>query len=335
MRKRARISIPQPCSEKWKDMKLHSYGRFCQKCEKTIIDYSTLSDGAIRKKMDSPEGLSCGRFHVSQLGRDLKVENQSENWMKRFALASSLISILSASARSPVKKGGQDIIQSSDQGNDASGFREGVMISGVVLDEEGHAIADALVVVVKGRKEFRTDERGMFEFRLMAEDGDVMEVVISKEGYAPYTLVFNVGEALKCMVVKMKANTKSVIPDSTMISGLVIDDETGEPLPFANILIGDGLSVANTDFEGKFAVKLTHLDGKDIKVKASYVGYMSSEKVIDLTTLQSLEIRLTSAHWDSGIFVVGIVSDDDWTYKPHPVRRWFRWLKRWTGRPGD
>jgi hypothetical protein len=42
--KKIAISIPKPCSEKWTEMEVAEEGRFCQSCEKTVIDFTKFSD---------------------------------------------------------------------------------------------------------------------------------------------------------------------------------------------------------------------------------------------------------------------------------------------------
>lgn len=44
MKKYYKISIPQPCDEKWGDMIPDRNGRFCDSCKKTVIDFTNLSE---------------------------------------------------------------------------------------------------------------------------------------------------------------------------------------------------------------------------------------------------------------------------------------------------
>jgi outer membrane receptor protein involved in Fe transport len=68
------------------------------------------------------------------------------------------------------------------------------------------------------------------------------------------------------------------------IQGKIVDKETGEPLPFANVAVeidGNPAGGSTTDFDGKYAIK--PLSPGEYTVKASYVGYqnvqMNSVKV--------------------------------------------------------
>ena len=58
------------------------------------------------------------------------------------------------------------------------------------------------------------------------------------------------------------------------IKGKMLDKETGEPLPFANVVVmkgGQQVAGAQTDFDGKFTV--TGLSAGTYDLIAKYVGY--------------------------------------------------------------
>jgi hypothetical protein len=47
MSKTIQLHIPTPCSENWNDMTSNEQGRFCQNCQKTVIDFSSKTDKEI------------------------------------------------------------------------------------------------------------------------------------------------------------------------------------------------------------------------------------------------------------------------------------------------
>ena len=50
-----KISIPEPCHEDWNRMTPNEKGRFCDSCEKTIIDFSNYSKTELAKRINSGE----------------------------------------------------------------------------------------------------------------------------------------------------------------------------------------------------------------------------------------------------------------------------------------
>lgn len=78
------ISIPEPCHEDWEDMSPCAQGRFCAACQKTVVDFSELSDAAVARILSTQQ--VCGRFALSQLNRPLEIPMQAKRgWLQRAA----------------------------------------------------------------------------------------------------------------------------------------------------------------------------------------------------------------------------------------------------------
>jgi hypothetical protein len=66
----AKIVIKNPCSENWDEMKADSDGRFCQSCQKSVIDFTSKTDLEIKAFLkDKQEENLCGRFYLHQVNR--------------------------------------------------------------------------------------------------------------------------------------------------------------------------------------------------------------------------------------------------------------------------
>lgn len=66
----AKIVITNPCSENWNSMEPDSVGRFCQSCQKSVIDFTSKSDTEIKEFLkDKQEEKLCGRFFIHQVER--------------------------------------------------------------------------------------------------------------------------------------------------------------------------------------------------------------------------------------------------------------------------
>lgn len=65
------LHIPTPCTESWSDMHPGADGRFCDHCQKTVVDFSTMSDPEIYAYFRKRKDAVCGRFLDTQLNREV------------------------------------------------------------------------------------------------------------------------------------------------------------------------------------------------------------------------------------------------------------------------
>ena len=57
------------CDQSWDEMKPNKRGRLCQKCDKTIIDFSKMSFTEIAFKMSETNEATCGFYLPEQIDR--------------------------------------------------------------------------------------------------------------------------------------------------------------------------------------------------------------------------------------------------------------------------
>ncbi|HEX7847969.1 MAG TPA: hypothetical protein VF476_19355 [Chitinophagaceae bacterium] len=63
-----RISIPQPCHERWSEMTPNEKGAFCNVCSKTVVDFTSMADEEVKNYFIRNTGQkTCGRFKQEQL----------------------------------------------------------------------------------------------------------------------------------------------------------------------------------------------------------------------------------------------------------------------------
>lgn len=90
------ITIPEPCREDWEKMRIvDSTRRHCASCEKTLVDFSMMSDDEIasylRYRFDQK---LCGRFSSAQLNRSIPQIPESRiqsRWRMRLLFPLTLI----------------------------------------------------------------------------------------------------------------------------------------------------------------------------------------------------------------------------------------------------
>lgn len=68
--KSIKYSIQNPCDKSWNDMTSESTGRFCGSCEKSVVDFTSMSDFSIVNYFENHKSEKvCGRFTKPQLDR--------------------------------------------------------------------------------------------------------------------------------------------------------------------------------------------------------------------------------------------------------------------------
>ena len=67
------IRIPSPCQEDWDAMRPEEKGRHCASCQKTVVDFTGMSDGEIIRHLARAGQGVCGRLAPDQLDRDLSL----------------------------------------------------------------------------------------------------------------------------------------------------------------------------------------------------------------------------------------------------------------------
>lgn len=95
------INSPNPCLENWEQMTPSGKGRLCDKCSNTVIDFTEMSDGEIKKHFNNHQKV-CGRFRLDQLNRPL--EHQGLNLKQGVTLAACSLIALSHLNAQPMLK---------------------------------------------------------------------------------------------------------------------------------------------------------------------------------------------------------------------------------------
>lgn len=84
MKQKIQINIPEPCHKGWQNMTPVEKGRFCASCQKTVLDFTYLSDNEIIKLVSKNDNL-CGRISISQLNRNLIQTKRKSSYFGYFA----------------------------------------------------------------------------------------------------------------------------------------------------------------------------------------------------------------------------------------------------------
>jgi hypothetical protein len=94
----------------------------------------------------------------------------------------------------------------------------------------------------------------------------------------------------------------------SIIRGKVIDAETGEPVPFANLFIQGTTFKAQSDFEGNYLLKATTIKDSDTLVAAA-MGYIRKKKVIAAVASQQIDFQMNPKETIKKEVVVTVFED--------------------------
>ncbi|THU40642.1 T9SS type A sorting domain-containing protein [Niastella caeni] len=224
MSKAVQIQIPSPCHENWQNMTPKEQGRFCGSCQKTVIDFSIMSDKEMLDHISKAAGQHvCGRFSNDQLNTDITVtENKrrfSWAYIWNLLLATFLFTDSFAQGKPVIKK--KPVVQMPDCSPRMGAIAVVVpdplppkQIDGLVLDSNSNQPIDGASVWIKGTtKGVITDSTGKFML-LIDETKKSVTLEISVIGYETKTLVVDSKTNWQ--------NIKVMMAEKEMFMGLIV-----------------------------------------------------------------------------------------------------------------
>jgi len=208
------LSIPQPCHQSWNEMTPADKGRFCQSCQKTVTDFSTLSDSQFIELLKSKQASTCGRLAASQLNRVINApipEKRRKPFISIAAVVAAL-TITMPSLKAAAFKAA--IEQTSDSESkptaynitleDSAGF-----ISGVVKAEKDNFPLEGVTIKIKDRNIGTvTDQSGQFKLRIPDDFKEkVMVLEVRYVGYEMKTVKVDLKKAIKPISIQLSEDT--------------------------------------------------------------------------------------------------------------------------------
>jgi len=199
MSKKFQLQIPEPCHESWDKMTPGDNGRFCDSCQKTVHDFTGMSDAQLIAFFKKPStGSVCGRFYNDQLERDFEIPRKRIPWLRyffQFAIPVFLTGLKSYSQGKPMIKEKNDSsvctnINSSEiivMGRIPVVRNE---IFGKVVDENGKGISYATVIIKGTGNGTACDSAGNFYLRIPGKQAPV-SLIASCVGYETAELSIN------------------------------------------------------------------------------------------------------------------------------------------------
>lgn len=162
------LSIPTPCHQSWDEMSTTEQGRFCSSCQKTVTDFSTMSDKEIISFFSNPQKNVCGRFHPGQLDREIDMPANTRR--QPLIPIAAMVTALSIAIPSVQANSKPETMQMIPDKSDAQSPLDTLPhITGIVRDSANNAVLSGAIVKIKGHDiQTVTDTAGKFEFRIPA-----------------------------------------------------------------------------------------------------------------------------------------------------------------------
>lgn len=198
------LSIPEPCHEDWSRMTANEKGRHCAACQKTVVDFSRMSDEQlITMFRKTPDQLYCGRFRNDQLGRDYAIPKKRIPWLKYFFQVTIPAFLLGKEANAQGKPlmTSDAVISLSKPVDyiDTEEPEQGIVVSGKVVDAGDAPVSFASVILKGTNCGAAAGADGTFSMRIDPDFSKQPVLVISAIGF----------ETREILLTKKMLNAKS------------------------------------------------------------------------------------------------------------------------------
>ncbi len=215
-KKALNLTIPTPCTENWNAMTPDPNGRFCASCQKTVIDFSSMSDAEIVQYFTHFKGVTCGRFTEKQLQRPLSMPTVSKpqnRWAWAFSalllptvLSSQTVKTVESVVFSTNSVVLPTVVELKKQGAEINHNEATIKLHGIVVDTQYQPIIGASIVLRGTNNGTVTDLDGHFELKVPAPttDKQTIDIEVSFIGYESLSLKINPSDWDKDLNINLK-----------------------------------------------------------------------------------------------------------------------------------
>lgn len=287
MKKSIIIHIPEPCHEDWAKMTATEKGKFCDVCTKEVFDFTSKTDEELVKILTENKN-ACGRLKKSQLNREVKLERKSGQSLAPLAATMLLpLTLFSNNPHSENNSLSEKPMVSLGIGRFSTSIdRIQIVTEGTVRDENGNPLRNVEITSNETKTREWTNKNG--EYRIVTLDNEQLIFEIKNHDIK----ILRLGNSSKTIDVLLNSYQEyesftlgkiAAVPDKTIkqdslvftTKGTVADD-TGLPLPGANVIIKGTSKGTQTDFDGNYKIETKP---NDVLI-FSYVGFETKELTV-------------------------------------------------------
>jgi hypothetical protein len=160
------LRMNTPCDEHWNDMEPTGEGRFCNKCQKPVINFVDLSDQQILQYfLENPYPV-CGRMLTTQRDHQFvhSTPKINRNLSPVTASLLTLATITTEVARPAPLRVNRPPVQQPHISQAPATTADSILISGTVKDNHGAPIENAEIIF--DQYKLLSDKNGSFQFTL-------------------------------------------------------------------------------------------------------------------------------------------------------------------------
>lgn len=193
------VSIPDPCTQAWRDMTPTTGGRFCSHCQKAVIDFSLMTDKEILAVISKQNKSLCGRFQTAQLDRSLHEPAPPKRSFFPAAVFASLIAALVPESSKAQTLASATVQSTSIKTEHAKNRGAAVSFKGQIIDSlTGKGLPDVTISLKRKGEEGSgaiTDREGKFALNIPARlRQQSLTVNISYIGYTSKEVSFDMDQ---------------------------------------------------------------------------------------------------------------------------------------------
>jgi hypothetical protein len=208
------LTIPQPCSQNWEEMQANGTSRFCDSCNKSVIDFTQYSDQQLIDFLYKSSGEVCGNLRPDQLEKPLHSIHHSNKRLVPQLLLSTVLTIgLGNSVYAKEKQEVRSIHtvttekkveQKANRGSGCDNIR---CITGTVTDKSNKEPIRGVTILIEGTTVVTAaDTNGYFSLNVSDYlQTDTVKLIIFALGYENVTLKFTQQDFIKNSIIERNA----------------------------------------------------------------------------------------------------------------------------------
>lgn len=219
--KQCTITVPKPCTAEWEQMQPEEQGRFCLQCQKTVVDFTGMTDAAVFDFMEKNNGAPlCGRYTASQLNRPFNAPAARSSFFP-VAIFSFLLGLfvpaVKAVAAVPISWVIEDKTKVAVDSLPATDDSLSLKVTGRIVDEAGEPIPGATIHLKGMQQQTRSDANGRFEIQLPERVKDKNLTLI----------IQSLGFRTQEKILQRRNNNKGYKQVNIIMDSLILGDSVG------------------------------------------------------------------------------------------------------------